>query len=345
MNKNFVKGIRPKRVKDITGEKFSKLLVEKFYGIDTKNNTSLWQCKCDCGKKTIVRRYNIIGGGTKSCGCDRIIKLKDKKFGLLYVKKFVKIGKYGAIWECKCDCGNVKNICSGHLISGKTTSCGFCKSQIIDIIDQEFGFLKVISFSYTKNKNAYWNCKCMCGNKVIIAANNLKRGNTKSCGCMSNKLQEQTNMKKYGTKSTFQNKNVRNKFEINNIKKYGVPYPAQNKDIALKTAKSQKNSFILYHWKTNKELVCIASYEKKVVEYLNKNKINFRWQPKVFKLTLYNGKNTTYRPDLYLYSTKKWIEIKGYFRKDAQEKWDIFQTIKPNSELWNKDKLKTMGIL
>jgi len=52
-----------------------------------------------------------------------------------------------------------------------------------------------------------------------------------------------------------------------------------------------------------------------------------------------------YYPDLYLFSTKKWVEIKGYFRKDAKEKWEWFQTIKPNSELWNEQKLKEMGIL
>jgi len=74
---------------------------------------------------------------------------------------------------------------------------------------------------------------------------------------------------------------------------------------------------------------------------LNKNRINFRWQHKTFKMP--DGR--TYRPDMYLFSTRKWIEIKGYFRKDALEKWNWFQTVKPNSELWNKDKLKDMGIL
>jgi hypothetical protein len=38
-------------------------------------------------------------------------------------------------------------------------------------------------------------------------------------------------------------------------------------------------------------------------------------------------------------------EIKGYFRKGAKEKWDWFQSTVPNSELWNKEILKEMGIL
>jgi len=115
----------------------------------------------------------------------------------------------------------------------------------------------------------------------------------------------------------------------------------------LKSAKSQTNSTILKHWKTDKDLVCQASWEKAVVNYLNNNKINFRWQSKTFKTPFLklNGENRTYRPDLYLFSTKQWIEIKGYFRKDAQEKWDWFHKEHPNSELWNKKKLKEMGLI
>ena len=109
----------------------------------------------------------------------------------------------------------------------------------------------------------------------------------------------------------------------------------------LQAAIKQNNSYILIHWKTEEELVCQASYEKRVVKYLNKNKINFRWQSKTFKMP--DGR--TYRPDMYLYSTKNWIEIKGYFRDKAREKWNWFQTIKPNSELWDTAKLKSMGII
>lgn len=125
------------------------------------------------------------------------------------------------------------------------------------------------------------------------------------------------------------------------IDKYGVSSPMKNIEIAKKSALAQSTSYILYHWKTGEELICQASWEKLVVEYLNKNKINFRWQSKIFSMP--NGK--TYRPDLYLFSNKKWIEIKGYFRKDAKEKWEWFNKNHTNSELWGKIKLKEMGIL
>jgi hypothetical protein len=53
----------------------------------------------------------------------------------------------------------------------------------------------------------------------------------------------------------------------------------------------------------------------------------------------------TYRPDLYLTKERKWIEIKGYFYDDAEEKWNWFHETYPNSELWNEKKLKEMRIL
>jgi len=112
-------------------------------------------------------------------------------------------------------------------------------------------------------------------------------------------------------------------------------------------AKSAKNSYIVYHWKTNEELVCTAGWEKKVAEYLNKNKIDFKWQHKIFDVVMKNGKKVTYRLDLYIVGRKNpWIEIKGYFRDDAREKWEYFHNnIKTNSELWDKEVLEKKGIL
>lgn len=78
-----------------------------------------------------------------------------------------------------------------------------------------------------------------------------------------------------------------------------------------------------------------------VVNYFNEHQINYEWQSKTF--TMPNGK--TYRPDCYLPGENKWVEIKGYFRKDAKEKWEWFNETYSNSELWNKKKLKKLGIL
>lgn len=54
--------------------------------------------------------------------------------------------------------------------------------------DQTFGMLFVIEFAGIQKIDDHhsrrnWLCQCKCGNKLIIPANSLKSGNTKSCGC------------------------------------------------------------------------------------------------------------------------------------------------------------------
>ena len=126
--------------------------------------------------------------------------------------------------------------------------------------------------------------------------------------------------------------------------RYGVDYPSQNHEIALKGALSSNNSYVYFHWKTNKRLVCQGTWEAAVVEHLNKQKINFDWQIQ-FKMP--NGK--FYTPDLYLSDQDLWIEIKGAFRTwspkdDAEQKWNWFHKEHPNSELWDKQKIKMLGL-
>ena len=56
----------------------------------------------------------------------------------------------------------------------------------IDLTGQRFGRLIVISYNEEvskQKKGAHWNCKCDCGNEVVISGINLRRGSTTSCGC------------------------------------------------------------------------------------------------------------------------------------------------------------------
>jgi hypothetical protein len=149
-----------------------------------------------------------------------------------------------------------------------------------------------------------------------------------------------TNLDKYGVEHSSQNEEIKAKRKETCLKRHGVESPTQNLTIALKAARSSNNSYIRYHWKTNEELVCQGGWEAKVVDYINANKIDFEWQPKTFKMP--NGK--TYRPDLYLVEQDVWVEIKGWMRGDAQAKWDWFKSEHPTAELWDKKKLRSMGI-
>jgi hypothetical protein len=56
--------------------------------------------------------------------------------------------------------------------------------KIVDIIGQRFGMLTVVHRADHDNHGRWrWVCKCDCGVSAIIASNNLRSGNSKSCGC------------------------------------------------------------------------------------------------------------------------------------------------------------------
>lgn len=61
--------------RDLTGNRYGKLLVVKKYGNyydrNGKNKDSLWQCQCDCGNQIVVRKSSLTSGCTRSCGCLR----------------------------------------------------------------------------------------------------------------------------------------------------------------------------------------------------------------------------------------------------------------------------------
>ncbi|MGL4949421.1 MAG: hypothetical protein ACRC5M_03480 [Anaeroplasmataceae bacterium] len=58
--------------------------------------------------------------------------------------------------------------------------------SFIDLTGKVFGMLTVVSKSEIKKYDKIcWECICECGNTKIIVGNNLQKGNTKSCGCLS----------------------------------------------------------------------------------------------------------------------------------------------------------------
>ena len=48
-----------------------------------------------------------------------------------------------------------------------------------------YGWLTVIRrFGTTSDRQATWLCICKCGRRVVVRGINLRRGRTKSCGCL-----------------------------------------------------------------------------------------------------------------------------------------------------------------
>lgn len=61
----------------------------------------------------------------------------------------------------------------------------------IDLTGQRFGRLLVIrEYGRTKDGKVLWLCRCLgkngddCGNEVVVDGRNLRRGDTRSCGCL-----------------------------------------------------------------------------------------------------------------------------------------------------------------
>lgn len=55
----------------------------------------------------------------------------------------------------------------------------------IDLTGLKFGRLEVINEAgRDKQKGVNWKCYCECGNDIVVSSHSLRRGNTKSCGCL-----------------------------------------------------------------------------------------------------------------------------------------------------------------
>lgn len=56
--------------------------------------------------------------------------------------------------------------------------------NFIDIQGQRFGRWTVLAFDQTVNGNARWLCRCDCGEEVVVEGQSLRKGVSRSCGCL-----------------------------------------------------------------------------------------------------------------------------------------------------------------
>lgn len=54
---------------DLTGRVFGRLTVICLRNEGRLKKTRFWLCRCECGKETVVSKFNLFDGLTKSCGC------------------------------------------------------------------------------------------------------------------------------------------------------------------------------------------------------------------------------------------------------------------------------------
>jgi len=55
----------------------------------------------------------------------------------------------------------------------------------LELAGQRFGKLLVVKeIEKRESEHILWECTCDCGNEIIVCGNSLRRGHTKSCGCL-----------------------------------------------------------------------------------------------------------------------------------------------------------------
>lgn len=87
-----------------------------------------------------------------------------------------------------------------------------------------------------------------------------------------------------------------------------------------------------------------SSWELAYARYLDKNNIEYQYEPKRFKIS--NGTGC-YTPDFYIKGLNQWHEVKGFLTDKAKEKMEIFKNEYPKETLCLIDEkvLHTLGVL
>lgn len=57
-----------RKAKDLAGQRFGRLVALHDNGTRL-NRKVAWMCRCDCGKRKLVRSTHLTGGEVRSCGC------------------------------------------------------------------------------------------------------------------------------------------------------------------------------------------------------------------------------------------------------------------------------------
>lgn len=184
----------PKKL-NLKNKKYGKLTVLEEIGY--KNKSPLWKCQCDCGEICNFTTKELQNQNRIMCDKCKGIDITNKRFGKLIALKPTDERKRGSVvWECQCDCGNIHYATLTLLKEGKVQSCGCSRKECgekntIDLTGKQFGKLTVIQKAKEKKYNSVaWECKCECGNLIIVAGHSLKRGSTQSCGCLKSQGEE-----------------------------------------------------------------------------------------------------------------------------------------------------------
>jgi hypothetical protein len=174
--------------------------------VEVTNYTLGYKCYCE--------------QNSNKCNCNRIVDITGKTFGRLTAIECIGKIKGKIHWKCICDCINkssylpaIVEVSSNHLINGLRKSCGCINNP--NLIQLIFGRLKVLERTDLRNKwgNTLWKCQCSCPEKTIkyVSTTDLTRGNTSSCGCITNERIAKLGKSQVGENNPRWNPNLTNK--------------------------------------------------------------------------------------------------------------------------------------
>ncbi len=197
------------------------------------------------------------------------------------------------------------------------------------------------------------NCTCGCGNPIKIKPyhkykskgipNYIKGHNTQKWQFKQGQKHSKKHIEKMknsyyhthleGKNNPFYGKH-HTKESKGKIKQRIYPY-GKNHPMFGKKCQNSKGAYYKNIWLR-------SSYEIAYAKWLDKNQIKWTYEPIAFNLG-----NNTYRPDFYLPQTNEYIEIKGFWRLKAKEKYTLFKKLYPKIKIivLTKDILIQKGVL
>lgn len=142
-------------MKDLSGNRYGKLLAVKPNGEKNRRKSYIWECDCDCGNKKFIAAEHLTTGSVKSCGClkpgNPAADLTGKKYGRLTVISRAEKPEEGltgiyVYFLCRCDCGKEIITRATALKGGLTKSCGCLSKESVS--NKQWRGFEGISITY-----------------------------------------------------------------------------------------------------------------------------------------------------------------------------------------------------
>lgn len=172
--------------KDYIGQKINDWTIIDY---ESDEKGIKWVCRCKCGAIKTQKVDNIKNGKSKMCKkCSAALRKKEKvekepkkikrklKRNGDWTKENTFIGTYSEYLK------KLKEIRENQVKETKFTD--YSKE-----IGKKYNRLLVEDI-IRKNRTIYYKCKCDCGNEFVSKAWNIRRGDTKSCGCLAKENRE-----------------------------------------------------------------------------------------------------------------------------------------------------------